>query len=259
MWKGLPRQRVWAATSRALRTPSFSERNIRLEYPSVPTEAGLPLFVTALGNPATQTETFVDAEAGYRLEIGSVASVDVTGFVGRYDHLASQETSAPLVQFVPSPRIAVTAQTGNQLAASTRGLELAGHWAPAPALRFDGSYTAFHLTPRLAAASQDPTAGVTDSSAPRAQWRVASAFSPASRATVNVAIFHVGALEQLQVEAYTRADISAEWRFNPRLSLTAIGQNLLNAAHVEFAGTAGLVQTTQVPRSVSLRMRWALR
>jgi outer membrane receptor protein involved in Fe transport len=76
---------------------------------------------------------------------------------------------------------------------------------------------------------------------------------------VNVAVFHVGALERLQVEAYTRADISVEWRFNSRLSLTAIGQNLLNAAHVEFAGTAGLVQTTQVPRSASLRMRWAFR
>jgi iron complex outermembrane recepter protein len=210
MWKGLPRQRVWAATSRALRTPSFGERGIRLEYPPVPTGAGLPLFVTALGNPAAQTETFVDAEAGYRLEIGRAASVDVTGFVGRYDHLSTQETSAPLVQFVPLPRIAVTAQTGNQLAASTRGLELAGHWAPAQAWRFDGSYTAFHLTPRLAAASRDPLAGVTDSSAPQAQWRLASAFSPAPRATVNVAVYHVGSVEQLRVGAYTRADVSAE-------------------------------------------------
>jgi iron complex outermembrane receptor protein len=259
MWKGLPHQRLWAATSRALRTPSFSERGIRLEYPPVPTEAGLPLIVTAIGNPATQTETLVDAETGYRLEIGGAASVDVTGFVGRYDHLATQETSAPLVQFAPSPRLAVTAQTGNQLAASTRGLEVAGHWAPAAAWRFDGSYTAFHLTPRLAAASQDPTAAVSDASAPRAQWRLASVFSPVARATVNVAIFHVGPLEQLQVEAYTRADMTAEWRFNSRLSLSAIGQNLLNAAHVEFAGTAGLVQTTQVPRSLSLRMRWSLR
>jgi iron complex outermembrane receptor protein len=259
VWKGLPRQRIWAATSRALRTPSFSERGIHLEYPPVPTEAGLPLFVTAIGNPAIQTETFVDAEAGYRLEIGSAASVEATGFVGRYDHLATQETSAPLVQFVPSPRIVVTAQTSNQLAASTRGLELSGHWAPAAAWRLDGSYTAFHLTPRLAATSQDPEAGVSDASAPRAQWRLASVLSPASRATVNVAVFHVGALEHLQVEAYTRADVSAEWRFTPRLSLTAIGQNLFNAAHIEFAGTAGLVQTTQVPRSVSLRMRWALR
>ena len=240
MWKALPRQRLWAATSRALRTPSLSERGIRLEYPPVPTDAGLPLFVTALGNPAAQTETLVDAEAGYRLEIGSAASIDVTGFVGRYDHLATQETSAPLVQFVPSPRILVTSQFGNQLEATTRGLEVAGHWTPAPAWRLDGSYTAFHVTPQLAAASQDPTAAVSDGSAPRAQWRLASVFSPAARATVNVAIFHVGPLEQLQVAAYTRADISAEWRFTSQLSLTAIGQNLLNAAHTEFAGNAGL-------------------
>ncbi len=60
-----------------------------------------------LGNPAAETETLVDAEAGYRLEIGTAASIDVTGFVGRYDHLRTQEPAAPVVQFVPSPQILV--------------------------------------------------------------------------------------------------------------------------------------------------------
>jgi outer membrane receptor protein involved in Fe transport len=212
-----------------------------------------------VGNPAAQTETFVDAEAGYRLEIGSAASVDVTGFVGSYDHLATTETSAPVVQFVPSPRILVASQVGNQLGAATRGLEIAGQWTLAPTWRLEASYTAFHVTPHLAAASQDLTAATTDATAPRAQWRLASVFSPAARATVNVAIFHVGALEELQVAAYTRADINGEWRFNSRLSLMAIGQNLLDKAHAELAGTGSLLMATQVPRSASLRMRWAFR
>ena len=158
MWKALPRQRLWAATSRALRTPSLYERGIRVDFPPVPSASGLPLVVTVLGNPAAETETLVDAEAGYRLEIGTAASIDVTGFVGRYDHLRTQEPAAPVVQFVPSPHILVTSQFGNQLEATTRGLEVAGHWTPVPAWRLDGSYTAFHVTPHLAAASQDPSA-----------------------------------------------------------------------------------------------------
>ena len=256
MWKALPHQRLWAATSRALRTPSLEERGIRVDYPPVPSASGLPLVVTALGNPAAQTETLVDGEVGYRLEIGTAGSIDVTGFVGRYDHLVTQEPAAPIVQFVPSPRILVTSLVGNQLEATTRGLEVAGHWTPVPAWRLDGSYTAFHLTPQLAAASQDPAAAREDGSAPRTQWQLRSAFSPVTRATLDVAIFHVGPLEQLQVDAYTRADISAEWRFTSRLSAMAIGQNLLDAAHAEFAGAGSLLMSTQVPRSGSLRLRW---
>jgi outer membrane receptor protein involved in Fe transport len=148
-------------------------------------------------------------------------------------------------------------QVGNQLEATTRGLEVAGHWTPVPAWRLDGSVTAFHLTPQLAATSRDATAGATDGSAPRAQWQVRSAWSPGTRVSLDVALFRVGAIEQLQVDAYTRADVSAEWRFTSHLSATAIGQNLFNAAHAEFAGAGGLVLATQVPRGGGVRLRWA--
>jgi iron complex outermembrane recepter protein len=259
MWTGLPRQHFWAATSRALRTPSLNDRGIRLDFPPVQSASGLPLAVTVLGNPAAETENLVDAEAGYRLAIGNAASIDVTGFVGHYHHLRTQELAAPVVQFVPSPHVQVTSTFDNQLEATTRGLEIAGHWMPVPAWRFDGSYTAFHVTPELAATSQDPAARTEDGSAPDTQWQFRSAFSPRAQVTVGAALFHVGPLEQLQVNAYTRADINAEWRFSSRLSLMAIGQNLFDAAHPEFAGTASLVLNTQVARSASLRLKWTFR
>ena len=256
MWKALPRQRLWAAASRALRTPSLYERGIRLDYPPVPSASGLPLLVTVMGNPAQQNETVVDAEAGYRLEIGTAASIDVTGFVGRYDHLQTQEVGTPVVQFVPSPQIRVLTVLGNQLAATTRGLEIAGQWTPVRVWRLDGSYTAFHVSPQLAATSQDPLSASADGTAPTSQWQVRSAISPSTRATLNVAIFRVGPLQQMKVPAYTRADTSVEWRFTNRLSVMAIGQNLFDAAHAEFAGTGSLLLATQVPRSGSLRLRW---
>jgi len=39
----------------------------------------------------------------------------------------------------------------------------------------------------------------------------------------------------------------------------AIGQNLLDASHAEHAGNSSLLQATQVPRSFSIRLRWAFR
>jgi iron complex outermembrane receptor protein len=230
-----------------------------LDYPPVPGPGGLPLVVTVLGNEAATTETFIDAEAGYRLEIASAGSIDVTAFVGRYGHLQTQEPEAPVVTFAPSPRALVIVRISDQLRATTRGFEIAGHWTPVPAWRLDGSYTGFHLTPHPAPTSQDPVVASEDGSAPRAQWQLRSAFSPVGRATLDVAILHVGPLERLQIAGYTRADVTAEWQFTSRLSVMAVGQNLFNAAHAEFGGATGLLSATQVPRSVNMRLRWTFR
>ena len=210
------------------------------------------------GNPAARTETLIDAEAGYRIELGTAASIDVTGYAGHYEHLRTQETPAPVVRLVPSRQILVTTRFSNQLAATTRGLEIAGHWTPIAAWRLDGSYTGFGDA-AACGGSQDSAAGTEDGSAPRTQWQVQSAFWPGARATLAVAIFHVGSLEQSQVAAYTRADVSAEWQFTRRLSAMAIGSNLFDAAHAEFGDSGSLLRTTQMPRSVSVRLRWTSR
>ena len=259
MWKALPRQRVWAAASRAVRTPSLADLGLRVDFPPVPSGRGLPQFSSALGDPAALPETFVDGEVGYRLEIGAAASLDVTGFAGRYDQLLIRSASAPDVVFVPSPRILVTAMYGNHLEATTRGFEIAGHWTPRPALRFDASYSAFHLDPQTDPAFPDVIAGTEDGSAPRGQWQLRSAYSPAQSATIDVSIFHVGPIERLQVPAYTRADVTAEWRFARGLSAMVLGQNLLDAAHMEFAGASSLLMPTEIARSVGVRLRWTFR
>jgi iron complex outermembrane recepter protein len=256
LWKVRPRQRLWAAVSRALRTPSLSDQGIQVDYPPVPTPSGLPLVVTLIANPASKTEDLVDAEAGYRIELAAAASVDITGFVGRYDNLVTQEVAEPIVQFVPSPHILARSQFGNELQATTRGVEIAAHWNPVPQWRLDGSYSAFHITPRLAAGSRDPRAATEDGSAPTRQWQFRSAFAPVPRATFEVALFHVGSLARLQVAGYTRTDVTAEWRLTSRVSVMAIGQNLFDRAHQEYAQGGALLATTLVPRGVSVRLRW---
>ena len=91
---------------------------------------------------------------------------------------------------------------------------------------FAASYTAFDLNPTLAPASRDVTAATEDGSAPRVQWQLRGSYAPVARAAFNLSIFHVGALPRLQVWAYTRVDLTADWRFTSRLSRMASGQNL---------------------------------
>ncbi len=256
MWTLHPHQRLWAAVSRALRTPALVDRGIRVEMPATVNATGLPVLVTVLGNPAAKTENFQDTEVGYRVEIGSKVSVDVTGFVGRYADLQTQELSPPVVTLAPTPQVLIAAQFGNLLAADTRGLEVAGHWTPLPAWRLDASCTTFDLTPHLSAASLDPDAPYEDGSAPRTQWQLRSTVSASSRATLSAGLFHAGSLREFEIPAYTRVDVNAEWRFSRQLSLMVIGQNLFDAAHPEFSGLKSLLVATQVPRSGSLRLTW---
>jgi iron complex outermembrane receptor protein len=256
MWKLRPSQRLWASASRALHTPSLTDRGLRLIFPPVATPAGLPLVVTAVGNPDLKTETFLDAEVGYRVEAGAVASFDVTAFAGRYDHLLTTEASPAVLEFTPQPQLKVATTFGNYLRATTRGAELALHWMPAPAWRFDANYSAFHMTPHLDPASTDPNAARDDGNTATSQWSLAVTYSPSSRAALHLALGHLGRLEQLQVPAYTRADVTVDWRLTPRLAVMVIGQNLLTASHAEFAGVDDLLQFTQVSRSATVRFRW---
>ena len=161
-----------------VRTPSLGDVSGRYNFTSFVGPGGLPVVVGALGNPDFQSEEVVNTEAGYRREIGSVASVDVTAFVGRYDKLKTSEPLAPRLELTPAPaHLFVPVQFGNLLEATTSGVEIGAHWTPAGWWRVDGGYSTFHLTPHLSPASRDAAAASFDGNAPRAQWQARSAFS----------------------------------------------------------------------------------
>ena len=69
-WTASERNMFWAAISRALRTPTQTDRSIRVNYLALPGPDGLPLLVSAFGNPHQQNEREDAYEAGYRTELG---------------------------------------------------------------------------------------------------------------------------------------------------------------------------------------------
>ncbi|PYR00225.1 MAG: hypothetical protein DMF96_04065 [Acidobacteria bacterium] len=64
MWDPSPRHHVWAAASRALRTPSRLDLSARANVAAIAARP-LPILIGVLGNPDYQTEELLDAEAGY--------------------------------------------------------------------------------------------------------------------------------------------------------------------------------------------------
>jgi iron complex outermembrane recepter protein len=257
MWHVVPGQHVWGAVSRALHTPSLGDVSGRYNYTSFIGQGGLPTVVGALGNPDFQPERVVNGEAGYRLEVGSVASVDVTAFVASYDKLKTSEPLTPRMEFTPAPaHLFIPVQFGNLLQATTKGVELSARFTPVSWWRLEGGYSTFGITPRLSPASRDAAAASFDGNAPSSQWQARSALSLSRRVQVDTMLFHSGELGNLNIDAYTRADARVEVGLTRQLSLSVIGQNLLDPRHVEFGGRGAIVRATQIPRSAQAQLQW---
>jgi iron complex outermembrane receptor protein len=215
------------------------------------------VVVGAIGNPDFESEEVVDTEVGYRLEIGSVASVDVTGFVARYDRLKTNEPLAPRMELSPGPpHLFVPRRFGNLLAATARGVEIAARWTPVSWWRLEGGYSTFDLSPRLSPESGDTAAASFDGNVPGAQWQARSALSIAPRIQLDAMLFHVGALPALGIDGYTRTDMRAEVSITRQLSGAVVGRNLFDPRHAEYAGAGAIVTPTEIPRSAQVQLLW---
>ena len=273
MWTITPTQRVWAASSRALRTPSLIDRGLHVEYPlaalgrsalaqlDTPPQsravfAAMPIVVGAVGNPDFSSEHLVDTEAGYRFNLGSIWSVDVVGFSGRYDDLQTYEPQTPVVEIVNGlPQVKILTRYENIMRADTHGAEVSSRVQLRDGWQVDGAFSAFRLTPH-ANGSQDPAVALYEGHAPARQWRAHLALPLFARGQADVHLFRTGPLPQLAVDPYTRLDARVEWSLSGQISAVVSGQNLLDGAHSEFRGHETNMQSTLVPRSGSLRLVW---
>ncbi len=277
LWKVAARQRIWAAASRALRTPSIIDRGLHVTYPVsvVPAAAltpsmavlqsnpaalglppGLPILVGAVGNPDIQREQFVNVEAGYRVSVGSMVTVDAVGFTGRYDGLQTYEPLPPAIAFVGgAPAVTLLTQYQNRLRARTRGAELVGRLQLTDTWEADATFSAFGASSDPNG-SLDPRATDFDGRAPRYQWRAHSALPLGARGQADVHLLYVGPIRTLAVSGYTRLDTRVEWRLTGQTSLVASGQNLLQDSHAEFFGHETNMQSTLMPRSATLTLAW---
>jgi iron complex outermembrane receptor protein len=255
MWRVTDRQRAWAAASQALRTPSTADLALHYRAVVIPGQTP-PLVIGAVGDPGYDVENFVSLEAGYRVELGAAAFIDLAAFHGRYGGLPVSTPLAPVLESVDGQAyIFAATRASNGLTAQTRGVEIAAHVTPVPGWRLDGSYSVFRLTPGDGALPTVPPTAPIDGNAPAAQWRLHSGVTLAPRTEIDASLFHVGRLERLGVAAYTRADARVDVRLTPHLSLAAVGRNLLAASHPEY--TSVVVAATRVPRNFTMQLVWS--
>jgi iron complex outermembrane receptor protein len=253
LWTPSPRQSVWGAVTRAVRTPSRIEEDLQLTALLSPS----PLtFFRITGDRKFSSEHLIGYEAGYRTLLRSKFYLDIAAFHNNYDHLLSIEPGTPFSETSPPPpHVVVPSFFRNGLFGNTSGFEIAPDWTPTSWWRLRGSYSYLHMDLNKEAASQDAsTANSTQGSSPHHQITIRSSLNLPKKLEFDQTFRYVSALPAQLVEAYATADVQFSWRATGSLELSVVGQNLFQPHHAEFGGDPGAL--VGIARSAYAKITW---
>lgn len=221
---------LWAAVSRAVRTPSRYDRD---------------LYSVVLGGGANfQSETLVSYELGYRGRPVGPVSLSVSLFYNDYDDLRTLEVTVPTV-------LPFTVANGRE--GSTYGLEAWADWAVTDRWRLSAGLSTLHEDFRLKPGSLDIGGTALTGNDPDYQAQLRSSLDIGSSVTLDVDVRSVGALPSPRVPAYVEADARLAWRYSDRGELSISGVNLLDDAHLEFLNSS--IAERRIRRSFSIGIR----
>ena len=260
-WNPQAQQLVWAAVSRAVRTPSRYDRD--LFVPTGLTNAPPPfVFPTSFlkGSDNFKSETVIAYELGYRAFFGSQWSGALSTFFNDYDHLRST-TATPTTADYPFP---FPVYFQNNLQGTTQGLELSSTYQPLDWWQWHAGYDLLLEHLHVRAGQVDSTGPLNETADPKGQAFLRSSMDLPRGLTFDAALRWVDALhlDNGPTGPYVVGVVPAYWQLDGRLAyqptrnltLSLVGQNLLREYHAEYGYPSPA--NVQIARSVYARFTW---
>ncbi len=263
LWSPRDGHRVWAAVSRAVRTPSRAEDDAIVRSLAIPPNSGLnpspfPVFVEFRGSKDFESETLIAYEAGYRVQPDDRLSVDLAVFYNKYDKLRTADNPGVSVRLSPPPaRVNVSAEADNKAKGETYGAELAVDWQALPWWRLKAAYTYLQVQIHKVDGSGDVTAEATEGDVPHNQFSLRSLMKLGKSVEFDAWFRYVDNLPGSGIKSYVTCDARLAWKPLRDLEIALVGQNLLDNHHPE-QGLEPLFsnQSTEVPRGIYGKVTW---
>lgn len=249
---------MWAAVSRAERTPDATDASIRLDVAGFPGPGGTPDLIAVIGNPKIKNEGAIAYEFGYRATVGERLSFDLAAYYNDYDNQESTEPSMPFFEATPAPAHLVIPSTyENLIYGETHGIEIAANWKITDRWTVSPGYDFERIHMHASPPSQDTqTAPETNGSDPHVTAQVRSHVELSKRWSWDVSTYFVDRLMAEEIPAYTRLDTGMSWRWKEGLTLSVVGQDLLKDHHVEFIDSTGASRSTEIKRNAYAKITW---
>ena len=234
-WTPSSSQTIWAAVSRAVRSPSRIDVDYRIPK--------TPPFAIA-GGPDFRSETLQALELGYRVQPSRRMSLSLATFYNHYDKLYSVELENP-----PAP-LPYTIQNG--AAGQSWGIECSGTYQPTEWWRVRGGYSRFHKNLWSRPGHDVPNAVLANlGNDPENRAVLQSIVNVGARVQCDATLRYVDQLPSPRVGSYVTVDARLAALFQ-HWEIAVVGQNLADPVHPEF-WTA-----QEIPRSVygKVTSRW---
>ena len=259
LWTPSQSTSIWAAVSRAVRTPSRIDSDLRLV-------AGVfdapPITRTeALGSDTLEAEALIAYEVGYRVAPHASLSVDVSAYYHDYNRLRSVAPGPPVLD--GSVRV-IPFIVGNDAHARSYGGTVSATVRASPRWGIRASYTYLNMTAGLDEGVLPGTiADVNPGLNPSHQLNVWSSFDLPWDLELDVMGRYVSGMDGTQsagdeVDEYAQADARLGLAVTPRLRLELMGRDLLSRRRIEFFQSANNPgRGGAIERQVRAKLSWS--
>jgi iron complex outermembrane receptor protein len=259
-WDVTPKQMVWAAVSRAVRTPSRLDTDLYSPVYFTPTQDFIlthilhvtPPMSTLDGSSDFESETLIAYELGYRAELTDKVSASVSTFYNQYSDIRSTTIG-------PSTSLGFPYVFSNNLQGETYGAELNSDYQVLDWWRLHGGYDLIKEHIYIKPGETDANNGLYETPDPEQQFQIRSSMDLPENTEFDTALRWVDVLHNAgtppgEVPAYFSLDARIAWHPTQNLELSITGQNLLEDHHPEY----GYPNSTQeeIERSVYGKIAW---
>lgn len=254
-WTPSNYQTIWGAVSRAVRTPSRSNRSIRVNVAAFPGAGGRTSIIALEGNEDTTAEELRAFDLGYRVQPTRKLSLDIATFYNLYDRLQTAEPGRPFLESDPQPtHLVIPRRFANLLRGETYGVETSVNWNATHYWRISGGYSFLRMHLHRYAESLDQAAEKLEGQNPRHQFRLHSFLTLPANFELDTSLYQVSSRVADGIPGYTRLDARLGWRVRENIDLSAGLQNLLDKQHPEFLGTG--VVSSESKRAAYGKFTW---
>lgn len=217
-WRPKEYQTIWAAVSRAVRTPSRIDRDFNLLL--------TPAITFISGNDNFVSEKMIAYELGWRSQPIKTLSFSLSSFYNVYDDIRSAEPGPP--------PYGIPVTFGNGVRGNSYGAELAvtsqvNNW-----WQLKGGYTFLKKDLSVKPGSKDSNKGSAESDDPENQLLIQSRITIPGGIEIGTVIRYIDKLPMPSVPSYLGLDARIGWKVNKVLELSIAGNDLLYNHHREF-------------------------
>ena len=233
-WKIRENQTLWAAVSRAVRTPARVDRDYYIP----------PI---SFGSPYLQSEKLIAYEMGLRAQPHEQVSISIAGYYHDYDDIRSVE---PVNPPAPTPLVIRNGQRGESY-----GVEINTDYRVTDRWRLRAGVSELHLHVRPQPGSLDSTYGAGEAADSQHHLLLRSSLDLTRDIEFDATFRHISSVDNpsVAVPGYGELDLRLAWQPTINTEIMIVGQNLLHDRHPEM----GLATNRQeIERSFYGKILW---